>query len=154
MGNALAIVLHLMAINIWVGGTFFSVVVVNHAAASLETPQQLKLMQQVFRRFFFWVWIAVLILLSSGAWMVFSIYGGVDTVPLYIILMMVVAVLMMTVFVTIFFGPYRQYQKSLALEDFASCLRQLARIRWMSKINMVLGLGVLLIIGGGPHLLV
>lgn len=154
MWNALAIILHLLAINVWVGGTFFSVVILKHAATSLEPSQQLGLMQVIFRRFFFWVWIAILVLLSSGGWMVYSIFGSIGTAPRYIVLMVVLALLMMTVFVVIFFGPYRQFQKSLALEDIASSQRQLAWIGLLSTINMVLGVCVVLVIGGGPHFLV
>ena len=39
MSNAIAIILHLLAINVWIGGTFFSVMVLPHALTAL-TPAE------------------------------------------------------------------------------------------------------------------
>jgi uncharacterized membrane protein len=35
MNNAIAIILHLLAINIWIGGTFYSVTILPRAVAGL-----------------------------------------------------------------------------------------------------------------------
>ena len=98
MWYAFAIILHLLAINVWVGGTFFSVVVLNRAIACLEPSQRNNLMKIVLQRFFFCIWIAMFILLGSGGWLIYSVFGGLDTLPLYVVLMMVVGLLMMIVF--------------------------------------------------------
>lgn len=154
MWNVLAIILHLLAINVWVGGTFFTVVILNRATDSLEPKDRHRLMRAILRRFFFWVWMAVLILLGSGVWMIYNVFGGLDTAPLYVVWMMGIAILMMSVFLLTFFGPWRQYQQAIAHEDMSSSQRHLGQIRLLSKINMGFGICVLLVIGGGPRFLV
>ena len=154
MAHAFAIILHLLAINIWIGGTFFSVVILPRAVASLESPAQHQFMHLLMQRFFFWVWLALLILFSSGGWMIYNMFGGLMIVPPYVLAMMSIALLMIMVFLVIFFGPYRRYQQAYQLQNFSDCQQQLLRIRLLSRINMALGICVVLAIGGGPFFLV
>ena len=153
MLNAIALILHLVAINVWVGGTFFAIVILGRAITNISAAQQLALWQLVLQRFFNWAWIAVFILLISGTWMVNSIYGGFDTIPVYIILMGLIALLMISVFIYIYFFPYRQYKLLLQMNDIDSCIRKLAVIRFAGTINMILGICVVVVIGSGPYLL-
>ena len=154
MLHALAIILHLLAINVWVGGTFFSIVILPHAAASLEPAERHAFMRIVFKRFFFWVWLAMIILISTGGAMIYNLFGRIVDAPLYVVLMMGIALLMACVFLLNYFGPYRLYLQSLQQENFSDCQRHLDYIRLLGKINMVLGICVLLVIGGGPHFLI
>jgi uncharacterized membrane protein len=153
MLNAIALILHLIAINVWVGGTFFAIVILGRAIKNISAAQQLVLWQLVLQRFFNWAWIAVFILLISGTWMVYSIYGGFDTIPVYIMLMGLIALLMISVFIYIYFFPYRQYKLLVQMNDIDSCIRKLAVIRFAGIINMILGLCVVVVIGSGPYLL-
>jgi uncharacterized membrane protein len=151
--NALAIMLHLVAINIWLGGTFFSVVVLARAVSRLDAPQQLLLMDTVLCRFFTLIWLAVPALLASGAWMVYRLYGGLALAPLYILLMVALGLSMMLVFVVTFFGPYRHYRAASQGRHFDEGRRRLLQMRRLSIASMVLGICIVLVIGGGPHLL-
>lgn len=153
MLNAIALILHLIAINVWVGGTFFAIIILGRAVRNVETAQQLLLWRLVFRRFFAWTWVAVAILLGTGTWMVYGIYGGFGSIPPHIMLMGLFALLMVVNFTYIFFGPYRQYQQLLQMNDMEASLHRLARIRFAGIINMVLGLCIVIIIGSGPYLL-
>lgn len=153
MLNATALILHLIAINVWVGGTFFAIVILGRAIRNVDTSQQLALWQLVFRRFFAWTWVAVFILLSSGTWMVYSVYGGFETIPAYVKLMGIIALLMVANYMFIYFVPYRQYKRMLRIGDIDASLRKLAIIRFVGIINMLLGLCIVVIIGSGPYLL-
>jgi uncharacterized membrane protein len=153
MLNALPIILHLLAINVWVGGTFFTVVILPHAAASLEPAERHPFMRIVFKRFFFWVWLAMMILISTGGWMIYRVFGGIINAPLYVVLMMSITLLMVCVFLLIYFGSYRLYVQSLKQENLSDSERHLDYISLLSKINMALGICVVLVIGGGPHFL-
>ena len=154
MSSAIAIILHLLAINIWVGGTFFSVVVLRYAVLNLEPEQQAKFMQRLLPRFFFWVWIAILFMLSSGSWMVYKTFGGLGTAPLYILLMLGFGVTMVLNFTLIFFEPYQHYKKVIENGDITEAQRHLAMIGNLSKINVALGICVVIAIGAGPHIIV
>ena len=64
---ALLYALHVLAATVWVGGMFFAWMVLRPAAvAMLQAPERLRLWTDVFRRFFVWVWVAVLVLPISG----------------------------------------------------------------------------------------
>ena len=152
MLNAIALILHLVAINVWVGGTFFAIVILGRAIKYMATAQQLLLWQLVLERFFTWAWVAVFILLTSGTWMVYSIYGGFDTIPVYIMLMGLIALLMISVFIYIYFFPYQQYKLLVQTNDVDSCIQKLAVIRFAGTINMILGLCVVVVIGSGPYI--
>ena len=153
MLNAIALILHLVAINVWVGGTFFAIVILGRAIKNIAAAQQLLLWQLVLERFFTWAWVAVFILLTSGTWMVYSIYGGFDTIPVYIMLMGLIALLMISVFIYIYFFPYQQYKLLVQTNDVDSCVQKLAVIRFAGTINMILGLCVVVVIGSGPYIL-
>jgi len=153
MLNAIALILHLVAINVWVGGTFFAIVILGRAIKNIEAAQQLLLWQLVLERFFTWAWVAVFILLTSGTWMVYSIYGGFDTIPVYIMLMGLIALLMISVFIYIYFFPYQQYKLLVQTNDVDSCIQKLAVIRFAGTVNMILGLCIVVVIGSGPYIL-
>jgi uncharacterized membrane protein len=153
MLNAIALIFHLVAINVWVGGTFFAIVILGRAIKNIAAAQQLIVWKLVLERFFTWAWVAVFILLTSGTWMVYSIYGGFDTIPVYIMLMGLIALLMISVFIYIYFFPYRQYKRLVQTNDVDSCIQKLAAIRFAGTINMILGLCVVVVIGSGPYIL-
>jgi uncharacterized membrane protein len=152
MLDAIALILHLIAINVWVGGTFFAIVILGRAIRKIEATQQLLLWDLVLKRFFTWAWVAVIILFSSGAWMVYSVYGGFSNIPVYIMLMGIFALLMVSVFMFIYFIPYRQYKQLVAMNRINVCLQKLAIIRYAGIVNMILGLCIVVIIGSGPRI--
>jgi uncharacterized membrane protein len=62
-----ALLLHLLAAVIWVGGMFFAHVALRPvAAAQLESPVRLTLWAGVFKVFFPWVFAAIATLLLTG----------------------------------------------------------------------------------------
>ena len=148
---ALAIFFHLLAINVWVGGTFYTIVVLPRATATLIPTERYRFMQIILKRFFFWVWLALIVLLISGGMLIYRVFGGLPNIPLYVLLMMSLALLMVAVFLWIYFWPYRLFTQSLDRGDDAACEQQLNRIRLLSKINMALGLAVLVVISVGTR---
>lgn len=154
MSIAIALTLHLIAINVWVGGMFFVVVVMSRVIATLEPHQQLIIWHKVLARFFKLVWLAMVVLFISGFWMINGIYGGLGNAPLYILIMGLLALLMMTVFIITFFVPYQHFNQAIQTQDFETCQLKLETVRLLGKVNMVIGLCVVIVIGVGPHYLV
>src|SRR2546430_3167049 len=74
--TAVALAVHLLGAVVWVGGMFAIYVCLRPALGTLEPPQRLRLMRVTFQKFFPWVWLAILLLLASGYWMVFTTFGG------------------------------------------------------------------------------
>ena len=154
MSIAIALTLHLIAINVWVGGTFFVVVVMSHVIATLEPYQQLIIWRKTLARFSTLVWLAMVVLLTTGSWMIYRIYGGLGNAPLYVLIMALLALLMMTVFIITFFVPYRHFKQAIQTQDIETCQLKLEAVRLLGKVNMAIGLCVVIIIGIGPHYLI
>ncbi|MCB1757036.1 MAG: CopD family protein [Gammaproteobacteria bacterium] len=152
---AFAVVIHLLSVVVWVGGMFFAWMVLRPAAAvQLEGPDRLRLWNAVFRRFFVWVWLAIALILLSGYWIIFAVFGGMAGVGLYVHVMQGIGLLMMLIFAHLYFAPYARLRKKVAAGDFPSAANELATIRRIVGINLLLGLLTVIIAAAGRYLLV
>ncbi len=132
--------LHLLSVTIWVGGMFFAYVALRPAAAKmLEAPERLNLWNATFARFFFWVWIAVALILVSGFGMI-GIGGGFKHAALYVIVMMLIGLVMMAIYAHVYFAPYKRLARYVAAAEWKAAGEQLAQIRKMVGLNLALGL--------------
>jgi uncharacterized membrane protein len=148
-----AIVLHILSAVLWVGGMFFAHQVLRPVAVQqLEPPQRLKLWTQVFKRFFPWVWVCIVLLPLSGYWMVYSLFGGMSDVGLHIHIMQVLGWLMMLLFLHLYFVPFRRLKDAVITEQWPVAGRQLNQIRLIVGVNLSLGLIVIAIAAGGRYL--
>jgi uncharacterized membrane protein len=149
-----ALLLHMLAAVVWVGGMFFAYVVLRAAAATLlEPPQRLTLWAGVFGRFFPWVFAAITTILATGYWMVLVFYGGFDAVGLHVHIMVWSGYAMMLIFLHVFFAPYKRLKQAVANADWAAGGKSLAQIRVLVGINLALGMLVIAIASGGRYLL-
>ena len=74
---AVAIALHLLAAVYWVGGMLVMLLAVRPAAVELlEPPLRLPLLCGALSRFFRGVWLSLVVLLATGLWMLFVVFGG------------------------------------------------------------------------------
>jgi uncharacterized membrane protein len=152
MGSA--VLLHVLAVVIWVGGMFFAYVFLRPvAAAQQEPPLRLKLWVGVFGGFFPWVWGSVVILLVTGFWMIFAFFGGMGKVGLYVHLMLGLGLVMMGIFFHVFFAPYGRLKRAVAEGDWAAGGKALAQIRVLVGINTLVGIVTVAIASGGRWLL-
>jgi len=154
MSYSLAFTLHLIAAVIWVGGMFFAHMVLRPSAVEeLEPPQRLPLWVAVFSRFFFWVWIAIAIILASGYWMIFDVFGGLAGLKaLYIQVMHIIGLIMSAIFAYIFFVPYQKLKTAVANKEYPVGGALMNNIRQLVTTNLVLGLITLIIASGGKYI--
>ncbi|TMS58380.1 hypothetical protein MW7_006470 [Imbroritus primus] len=141
---ALLLFIHLAGVVLWVGGMFFAYVCLRPTAAeALEPPLRLRLWQGVFRRFFVWVWIAVIGILLSG----FAMLGhmGFAAAPKHLHAMAGGGVVMAAIFVYVFAAPYQALSRAVAAQDWAAGGAALARIRRAVHANLWLGILVIVI---------
>lgn len=146
-----ALIVHILAAVVWVGGMFFAHQVLRPAAGELEPGLRLPLWSRVFARFFAWVFAAVILLLASGYTLVFGVYGGFRALPFYINLMQGIGIVMMLLFFHLYFAPWRRLRAAVARRDWAEGGRQLGQIRTLVTINLVLGLITVAIGGSGRY---
>lgn len=135
-----SIVLHVLLAVIWVGGMLFAYMVLRPAVDEMEPPHKLSLLAAIFRRFFVWVWHAVVILPATGYIMLFMVYGGFAGAGIHLHLMQGLGLVMIALFIFMFFGPYPPFRKAVAETNWPEAARHLPRIRRIIAINLVLGL--------------
>jgi uncharacterized membrane protein len=135
-----ALLVHILAAVIWVGGMFFAHQMLRPAAAGLEPAQRLPLWRRVFARFFPWVWASIIALLASGFAMVIWGFGGFAFVGAHVHVMMAIGIVMMLAFAYLYFAPWRRFREAVDRGDLAAAGAQLTQIRRIVGFNLVLGL--------------
>lgn len=147
---AIAFTLHVLSAVIWVGGMFFAFMALRPVAAELlEPPARLSLWRQVFGKFFPWVSASVLLLLITGLWMIFGVYGGMGGVRPYIHVMLLLGLIMMALYGHVFFAPYKRLQKAVDAQNWEEGGAQLGQIRKLIAVNLSLGLLVVVVATAG-----
>ena len=143
--------LHLLAALIWVGGMFFAWMILRPAAASaLQGPERLKLWLEVFPRFFYWVWAAVIVLPVSGVGMLHLGFAGFDNAPRYVQVMMGLYIVMLALFLRVQILQLPALRNAVGAADWASGATVLAGIRRLVGINLILGLLVVAMAAARP----
>lgn len=149
----IAAALHILAAVVWVGGMFFAYMALRPVAATLlEPPLRLPLWSATFARFFPWVWGAIVLLPVTGYWMILGPFGGFAKVGVYVHVMQALGIAMILIFLHVYFAPYPRLQRAVAAADYALAGRQLAQIRRLIGINLVLGLITIVVAGAGRYL--
>ena len=133
----IALTLHVIAAVIWIGGMFLAYVAVRPAVIEvLEPPQRLRLWTGIFRRFFPWVWAAVIVLFATGFYMM----KHMGAILVFVHVMALIGVVMTLIFLHIYFAPFRRLKRAVGAEDWKAGGAALNQIRIMVGINLVLGL--------------
>jgi uncharacterized membrane protein len=129
--------LHILGFTVWIGGMFFAYMILRPvAAAVLQAPPRLQLWESVFGKFFFWVWVAVALILVSGLHMM-ALLGKP---PAYVLVMFGLGIVMMLVFAHVFFAPYQRLKRAVAAQDWQAGGAALGKIRSLVGFNLILGL--------------
>ena len=151
--SAVALVLHILSVVIWLGGMIFAHQMLRPVAASvLEPPQRLALWVGVFSRFFAWVWASVILLFATGLWLTFDIYEGFAGAPIHIHAMFGLGVIMMALFFHVYFGPFKRLKSAVTQESWPDGAVQINQIRRLVGINILLGIATVISAAGGGFL--
>ena len=135
-----ALILHLFSVVVWIGGMFFAYNILRPACVDIATPVRIRLWVASLRGFFKWVWLAVIILPTSGTAIALKTYGHMNAAPWPIHAMLAIGVLMIALFIYAYFGPWRLLVKSLYHSDWPDADLALKRIRQVVAMNLHLGL--------------
>jgi uncharacterized membrane protein len=149
---SLIVALHVLAAVIWVGGMFFAYMVLRpEAAAQLQPPLRLTLWSGCFGRFFPWVWGAVILLPTTGYYLIFAGFGGMATTPIHVHVMNGIGLVMIALFIFLFFGPYAHLKRAVTAQDWPTGGARLATIRRIVGANLLLGLVTTVVAAGGRY---
>ena len=145
---ALALALHVLSAVIWVGGMFFAYMALRPVAGRLlEPPLGLRLWSEVLQVFFAWVWVLVLVLWTTGLWLLVSRFSDIAQIPLYVHLMAGLAAVMTLIFSFTFFGPYRYLRAAVTRGLWTEANFELTRVRRLVATNLALGLVLVSAVG-------
>ena len=148
---ALIYTLHLLAALIWVGGMFFAWMILRPAAVgTLEAPARLTLWVDVFRRFFLWVWIAVVVLPITGVGMLHMGFSGFDTAPRYVHIMIGLYIAMLALFIRVQALQLPELRRAVEAKDWPTAGAALGRIRRLVGINLIIGVTLISIAAARP----
>ncbi|MGH8751983.1 MAG: CopD family protein [Burkholderiales bacterium] len=135
---------HILGVVIWIGGMSFAYHCLRPAAVKvLEAPARLALWSHTLRRFFNWVWLAIVLLLASGFGLTFLL-GGIYA-PQYIFWMMGIGIIMMLIFAHVYFAPFKRLKRTVVSQDWKAAGVALNQIRILVATNLILGLIVVAI---------
>ncbi len=136
---SLSVALHALAAVIWVGGMFFAHVLLRPSVAELAAADRLALWRRVLGRFFPWVLGCIAVLLITGYAGLLGL-GGFAGAGMHVHVMQLTGWIMFLLFFHLYFAPWRRFQKAVGDGDTDEAGRQLATIRKVVGINLVLGL--------------
>ena len=149
--DALLYSLHALAALVWVGGMFFAWMILRPAAVtSLEAPARLTLWAEVLRRFFLWVWLAIVLLPISGVGLLHLRFGGFAGAPKYVQIMMGLYIAMLALFLRVQLLQLPPLRQAIATQDWPAGGAALGRIRQLVGYNLLLGLALIAIATARP----
>jgi len=136
---AIALLLHLLAVIVWVGGMFFALFVLRGAAArTLDPPLRLPLLADTLDHFFRWVAGSIAVLLLTGGYMIYAL-GGFRAVGVHVHAMVGLGIVMILVFGHLRFVSYRRLQHAVAAKQWPTAGTAMGRVRKLVMLNFVLG---------------
>ncbi|ABD68953.1 conserved hypothetical protein [Rhodoferax ferrireducens T118] len=142
---------HLLSIIVWIGGMVFAQFFLRPALSQLESPQRIRLMQDVLGRFFDAVLVAAALTLGSGIWMIGRMarqmaQSGVKfNMPLEWMVMATLGLLMMLIFGHIRFVLFVRLSRAVTAAAWPAGGAVLASIRTWVMVNLVLGVLIVVV---------
>ena len=138
--------LHLIAGIVWIGGMTFMLFALRPAAlGTLDAQPRAVLMGQVWKRFYAWVLVAIVVIFATGTHMYTQTFRaarlatGEGSVPLGWNIMLVLGITMMLVFGHIYFAGFKKYKRALASGEWPVAAKAARLIHTMTLVNFTLG---------------
>jgi len=151
MTIAILLVLHLLAALIWVGGMFFAHSALRPTAAEvLQPPERLKLLCGVFKRFFIWVKVSIVVLYITGFGLI-SLMSAQAKLGAHVHAMVLIAVVMTVIFGYIYARPFKKLKLAISDNHWPVGAQAVGQIRVLMLTNLVLGLITVVIGAGGRY---
>ena len=145
------LVLHILFTAIWVGGMVFAFMVLRPAVDQQPPENKLTILAAIFKRFFVYVWHAVVLMPLTGYALLMMLHNGFAGAGIHLHIMQTLWLVMTAVFLTMFFGPYKPFKKAVADEDWPTAAKHLPKIRALIFTNLILGILTIVIGSGGRY---
>ncbi|VAW75129.1 hypothetical protein MNBD_GAMMA12-785 [hydrothermal vent metagenome] len=140
--KGLAYAVHYLSAIIWIGGMFFAYVALRPAAGMMEPDQRLTLWARTLSGFFPWVIVAIILLYTSGIYLILE--HKLLSTPIHV--MIGLAVIMTLMFFHVYFAPFKRLKQNVIIKDWPAAGKNLAQIRLLVGINLSIGLAMVAIV--------
>lgn len=144
--------IHVASLIVWLGGMVFAHFFLRPATQALEPAQRVALMHGVLQRFLNAVLVAVVLVLTSGLWMIGNVAraaaqsGGRFAMPLSWTVMATLGIVMIALFGHVRFALFKRLQRAVAASDWAAGGKALASIRTWVGVNLALGAVIVVVV--------
>lgn len=150
---SIALSLHILSVVVWVGGMFFAYVLLRPVAAQLlDPPVRLTLWSRIFSKFFIFVWISIILLISTGHGMI-GFFGGMANVGKYVHIMLALGYVMFLLYGHLYFASFKRLKLAVEASDWDDAANRLNSMRRLIGINLTLGIITIVIASGGRFFL-
>ena len=140
----LLLLIHLLAVVVWVGGMAFMLFCLRPAAiAVLSPPQRIPLLHAALWRFFKFVVMAIALLLATGVTMILIV--GTKNMPVAWMWMVGLGAVMMSIFFHLRAAPFSRLGKCVETQDWPVAAKHLEQIRLSVMLNLAIGLAIIAI---------
>lgn len=130
--------LHLLGVIAWVGGMLVTLVCVHPALTDkLEPPARIQASVAVLERFLGLVWIAMPVVIASG--LIRLNQAGFNAAPRAWHLMFGLGMLMATIFIIVWFGPFTRLRQASEQKRWAEAAQAGASLRKWVAANLLFG---------------
>jgi uncharacterized membrane protein len=136
-----ALVAHLVAVAVWVGGMVFAHFCLRPALGDISPQLRLPLIESVFGRFFNWIGAAIIAILLSGGFLM-SRFGGAHA-PWQVHLMAALGVVMMLIFGHVRFAVFPRIRRAVQAQRWPDGARAVDTMRRLVLLNLLLGLAAI-----------
>ena len=140
----IALILHILAFVIWVGGLFFAYVLLRPALDVTDNTQRFTIWASILKKFFPWVWLCIVVLLVSGFSMVYM-SGGFSSAGNHVFAMMALTLVMIGIFKFTWVAPFRHLCRGVEQEKWEVAAYALGTIRILFAVNLGLGAATIVI---------
>ncbi|NKB62643.1 MAG: hypothetical protein GKR95_11150 [Gammaproteobacteria bacterium] len=137
---SIALMLHILAAVIWVGGMFFAYCLLRPAlGTTVDGPTRLTIWAETFKKFFPWVWLCIIMLIATGFYMINQL-GGFSAIGNHINLMGGIGLLMALIFKFVYLAPFRHLCRGVEEQKWEVAAYALGTIRKLVLVNLCLGI--------------
>ncbi len=136
------LVVHLLAVAIWVGGMLVGYIALHRFPGTIENPQRLSNWAEILKKAIPWVWMSIIALLLSGFYMI-HLVGGLDAIETQVIIMLGASLVMIGVFKFMCAAPVKHLCRGVDEEKPAVAAFALGTVGKLIGFNLILGIMVI-----------
>ena len=83
--------------------------------------------------------------------MVFLVFGGFATLPIYVRTMMALGIIATAIYAFLYVAPWRRFRRAVSIADWTAAERSFGQVRLLVAVTLARGLVAAVIGAGAPY---